>query len=127
MGRVLIPISFGAVLGGTTTLIGTAPNFLVASYFNEGPHAGTDRIGVLDFAPIGVLFDFLILPGQIQNMAIVFLPGDGGERGSFYVNATIPASQVPLLPPTTGRYEDSILEDLIPFVENEILQGRIRQ
>ena len=66
--RLLIPLSFGAVLGGTITLIGTAPNFLVASYFNEGPYAGDETIGVLDFAPIGV-------PITIVGLVVMILVG----------------------------------------------------
>jgi hypothetical protein len=29
--------------------------------------------------------------------------------------------------PTSGRYEDSIIQDLIPAIVNTILQGRVRQ
>lgn len=32
-----------------------------------------------------------------------------------------------LINPTSGRYEDSIIQDLIPAIENTILQGRVRQ
>jgi hypothetical protein len=31
------------------------------------------------------------------------------------------------VPPTSGRYEDSIIQDVIPAIENTILQGRVRQ
>ena len=33
--RILMPLSFAAVLGGTISLIGTAPNFLAADFFND--------------------------------------------------------------------------------------------
>lgn len=66
--RLLIPLSFGAVLGGTITLIGTAPNFLVASYFNDGPLASDARIGVLDFAPIGI-------PITVVGLIVMILVG----------------------------------------------------
>jgi hypothetical protein len=32
-----------------------------------------------------------------------------------------------LVDPTSGRYEDSILEDVIPAIENTILEGRVRR
>jgi hypothetical protein len=80
-----------------------------------------------DFQRIGILLDALILTGQLQNMYFVFLPGNGGRMGSFYVNQQVPESQVPEAENvTSGRYEDSILQDLIPAVENEVLERRVR-
>jgi pimeloyl-ACP methyl ester carboxylesterase len=81
-----------------------------------------------DFEQLGTLFDLLILANQVQNMFVAVLPGAGGRKGSFYVNHRVPESQVPdLINPTSGRYEDSIIQDLIPTIENTILQGRVRQ
>ncbi len=80
-----------------------------------------------DFVRAEQLMDLLILSKQIQNMYVVFLPGDGGRRGSFYVNHVVPESEAPdVSHVTSGRYEDSILQDLIPAVENTILEGRVR-
>ena len=80
-----------------------------------------------DFVRIGVLLDALILTGQLQNMFFVFVPGDGGRQGSFYVNHVVPHAQVPEIEnPTSGRYEDSLLEDLIPAIERELLLQRVR-
>ncbi len=81
-----------------------------------------------DFEQLGALFDLLILANQVQNMFVAVLPGAGGRKASFYVNHRVPESQVPdLTNPTSGRYEDSIIQDLIPAIENTILQGRVRQ
>jgi hypothetical protein len=81
-----------------------------------------------DFAQIQVLLDTLILSGQLQNMFFVFLPGNGGRRGSFYVNHVVPETQVPeIAEVTSGRYEDSIFQDLIPVIEDQILKRRVRQ
>ncbi len=72
------------------------------------------------------LLDLLILTKEIQNMYFVFLPGNGGRTGSFYVNHVVPESQVPAVSRiTSGRYEDAILQDLIPAVENDVLDGRV--
>jgi hypothetical protein len=74
------------------------------------------------------LLDTFILTEQIQNMYFAFLPGQGGREGSFYVNHVVPESQVPeLAEVTSGRYEDSIHQDLIPAIENQILNGRVRR
>ncbi|MGQ0722057.1 MAG: SLC13 family permease [Candidatus Eiseniibacteriota bacterium] len=49
--RLFMPLSFGAVLGGTTTLIGTPPNILVAEILRD---RGLESFGLFDFTPIGV-------------------------------------------------------------------------
>lgn len=80
-----------------------------------------------DFARARDLFDALIVSRQIQNMYFAFLPGSGGQQGSFYVNHSIPELAVPdVIGPTSGRYEDVILNDLIPVIENDVVRGRIR-
>lgn len=69
--RALMPLSFAALLGGNLTLIGTAPNLLVADYLEQ--RAGIS-LGLLDFALVGaplaaagllsvVLFSRRQLPG----------------------------------------------------------------
>jgi hypothetical protein len=81
-----------------------------------------------DYVRLADLLDPLILANQIQNMFVAILPGTGGRKASLYVNHRVPESQVPdLLNPTTGRYEDSILQDVMPAIENDILRGRVRQ
>jgi len=50
-GKVLMPLAFGSILGGMTTLIGTPPN-LIISGFREQTGAGT--FGMFDFAPVGL-------------------------------------------------------------------------
>ena len=80
-----------------------------------------------DFARVQELMDLLILSGQVQNMYLAFLEGAGGQKGSFYVNQRVPQSAVPgITEPTSGRYEDAILDDIIPFIETVMLEGRIR-
>jgi len=54
--RLLMPMAFAAVLGGTVTLIGTAPNFLVEDYLVRGGSDLTQGIHltIFDFARVGV-------------------------------------------------------------------------
>jgi hypothetical protein len=81
-----------------------------------------------DFKPAGDLLDLLIVTRRIQNMYFAFLPGAGGRKGSFFVNHRVPEDQVPgVIGPTSGRYEDVIIQDLIPAIENQIANGRIRR
>ncbi|SEO14830.1 TrkA-C domain-containing protein [Pseudorhodobacter antarcticus] len=50
-GQVLMPLAFGTILGGMTTLVGTPPN-LIVSGFREG--AGLGQFAMFDFVPVGV-------------------------------------------------------------------------
>ena len=81
-----------------------------------------------DFARLGLLLDGLILTGQLQNMFVVVLPGSGGRQGSFYVNHIVPETQVPEISEvTSGRYEDSTIGDLIPVIEDQLLNRRVKR
>lgn len=48
----LMPIAFGSMLGGMTTLIGTPPNIIVANIRSD---AGGEAFGIFDFTPVGLL------------------------------------------------------------------------
>jgi hypothetical protein len=47
-GQVLMPLAFGTILGGMTTLIGTPPNLIVSGFRAE---SGSDTFGMFDFTP----------------------------------------------------------------------------
>lgn len=50
-GRVLMPLAFGSILGGMTTLIGTPTNLVVSS-FRAGSGGGS--FAMFDFTPVGL-------------------------------------------------------------------------
>ncbi|REJ84185.1 MAG: SLC13 family permease [Acidobacteria bacterium] len=50
--RLFMPLAFGAILGGTTTLVGTPPNLLAGAMLEE---RGMQPFGLFDFTPIGLL------------------------------------------------------------------------
>lgn len=50
-GQVLMPLAFGTILGGMTTLIGTPPNLIVSGFRAE---AGLGSFRMFDFTPIGL-------------------------------------------------------------------------
>ena len=52
-GQVLMPLAFGTILGGMTTLVGTPPNLIVAGFRAGAGEAGRP-FGMFDFAWIGV-------------------------------------------------------------------------
>lgn len=51
-GRVLMPLSFGSILGGMTTLIGTPPNLIVSGFRAQ---AGAEGFAMFDFTPVGAV------------------------------------------------------------------------
>ncbi len=50
--KLLMPVSFAAIMGGICTLIGTSTNILVASIAEE---RGAASFGMFDFTPIGAI------------------------------------------------------------------------
>ncbi|MDD2161884.1 SLC13 family permease [Pseudomonas sp. MIL19] len=50
-GRLLMPLAFGTILGGMTTLIGTPPNLIVSSFRAQ---SGAGPFAMFDFSPVGV-------------------------------------------------------------------------
>lgn len=55
-GKVLMPLAFGTILGGMTTLIGTPPNLVVSGFRAE---AGQGSFGMFDFSPVGLAVAFV--------------------------------------------------------------------
>ncbi|MDZ7910197.1 MAG: SLC13 family permease [Gemmobacter sp.] len=50
-GRLLMPLAFTTVLGGTVTLIGTPPNLIIAGLRER---TGAEPFGMFDFTPVGL-------------------------------------------------------------------------
>ena len=48
--KLLMPLAYGCLLGGLTTLIGTPPNLLIAGALQQ---AGEPSFGLFDFTPVG--------------------------------------------------------------------------
>lgn len=62
---LLMPLAFGSLLGGLTTLIGTPPNIIISSY--RGNITG-ENFGMFSFSPVGVVvalvgLAFIVLVG----------------------------------------------------------------
>ncbi len=67
--RLLIPLSYFAILGGVLTLIGTSTNLVVNSFLVETGHPG---IGFFDFLPVGL--GVLLVAGATTVLASYLLP-----------------------------------------------------
>ncbi|MBK9273805.1 MAG: SLC13 family permease [Flavobacteriales bacterium] len=71
-GKLLIPLSFGTIMGGTCTLIGTSTNIVVSGLAQK---LGVPAISMFQMAPMGIVF---LLAG-VAYMVLVgrhLLPGD---------------------------------------------------
>ena len=74
--RLLMPLAYGSLLGGLTTLVGTPPNLLISGALDD---AGFDAFELFDFTPLG---------GAIMVSGVLFvavfgrfmLPKQRGER-----------------------------------------------
>jgi len=64
--KLLLPLSYAAILGGTLTLIGTSTN-LLASDLSRQLIPGRDGIGMFEFLPLGIV---ILLVGVAYLMTI---------------------------------------------------------
>ncbi|HEX5737748.1 MAG TPA: SLC13 family permease, partial [Hydrogenophaga sp.] len=93
-GRVLMPLAFGTILGGMTTLIGTPPNLIVSGFRAQ---QGAGGFGMFDFTPVGLAVALL-------GVAFVALVGwrlvpvrrqaglEGFETGAYLTEVRVPES-----------------------------------
>jgi len=74
--RLLIPLSYVSILGGTTTLIGTSTNLLVAAVAEDN---GLDRFGIFTITPVGLVAG---VAGILSLVLIArrFLPDDSPSQ-----------------------------------------------
>lgn len=73
---VLMPLAFGSILGGMTTLIGTPPNIIIASYRAE---VSGEAFSMFDFSPVG-FFVALIGLAFITLIGWRFIPTDRSSK-----------------------------------------------
>ncbi len=91
-GQVLMPLAFGSILGGMTTLIGTPPNLIVSGFRAE---AGLESFAMFDFTPVGVAvaaagITFVLLAGRwlipVRKRADV----DDFDTGAYLTEVRVP-------------------------------------
>ncbi|SEM88166.1 SLC13 family permease [Nitrosomonas marina] len=92
-GQILMPVAFGSILGGMTTMIGTPPNLIVS-----GIRAETTELGyfsMFDFAPVGIsvaivgvlfitLFGWRLVPERKQAGS------EGFDLSAYLTEARVP-------------------------------------
>lgn len=91
-GQVLMPLAFGTILGGMTTLIGTPPNLIVSGFRQQ---QGMGGFAMFDFAPVGlsvavVGVAFIVLVGWRLVPARKQTGIDGFEAGAYLTEVRVP-------------------------------------
>lgn len=123
-GKVLMPLAFGSILGGTTTLIGTPPNLIISGFRQS---AGMEGFSMFAFTPVGVVVTlaglaFIALVGWRLVPARKQTGIEGFETGAYITEARIPADSK--LHGLTLRQIDDQLGDLdaqvVGLVRNEV-------
>lgn len=92
-GKILMPLAFGTILGGMTTLIGTPPNLIVSGFRMEN---SGNSFAMFDFTPVGIvvaglgivfvaLIGWRIVPARKQG------DGESFDTGTYLTEARINA------------------------------------
>lgn len=86
--RLLIPLSYFSILGGTLTLVGTATNLVVSSLLEE---QGFRPLAIFDFLPVGA--SLLIGCGLVIFVIAKWLPDDKKarkvEKQEYFIEAEV--------------------------------------
>ncbi|MCC9624630.1 SLC13 family permease [Thalassospira sp. MA62] len=90
-GKILMPLAFGSILGGMTTLIGTPPNLIISGFRAQNNGSG---FSMFDFSPVGVAIAaagllFVILFGRFLVPTRERAGAEGFETGSYLTEARI--------------------------------------
>ncbi len=91
-GQILMPLAFGTILGGMTTLVGTPPNLIVSGFREE---SGLGQFAMFDFAPVGVAVAtlgvlFVAIIGWRLVPARKSAAGTGFDTGTYLTEVRVP-------------------------------------
>ncbi|WP_417812108.1 SLC13 family permease [Thalassospira alkalitolerans] len=91
-GKILMPLAFGSILGGMTTLIGTPPNLIVAGFRAQTSDGG---FSMFDYTPVGIVIAaagliFVMVFGRWLVPTRQRAGAEGFETGAYLTEARIP-------------------------------------
>lgn len=117
-GKLLLPISFASILGGSCTLMGTSTNLIVNNIFLR--YTG-ERLGFFEFSVMGLIF--LGVSMGIIALFYTFLPkGSSGELSEKYdLNRYLLTLKVNADSPLVG----TSMEETFMFKEEDITVLRV--
>ena len=89
-GKLLLPLSFAAIIGGTLTLVGTSTNLIVNSLLIKQGHEG---FGFFDFSLIGlVAFVLCVVVILVRSRTLPDLVGDDLASNDYLLEAEVVTS-----------------------------------
>jgi di/tricarboxylate transporter len=121
--KALMPLAFGSLLGGLTTLIGTPPNIIIATFRER--ETGLP-FGMFDFAPVGAVVAaagvlFVVLAGW--RLIPRNRKGAGDQQKIFEIDEYVAEAEVPKGAKAVGL----TVGDVEALAENEVtVAGLIR-
>ncbi len=115
--RLLIPLSYFAIFGGTLTLIGTSTNLIVNSFVMD---AGLPSLGFFDFTLIGVVvFAVGLVMLMILSPSLPDTQAETPEEADYFLEAKVNAGS-----PLIGRtIAENKLRNLQQLYLAEIIRG----
>ena len=126
--KLLMPLSFGSILGGLVTLIGTPPNIIVASYRGE---LSGEPFAMFDYAPVGLavavaglvfvaLIGWRLVPLRDSGRAA---GGDLFDIENYITEVTVPADNPHI--GKTLKEIDELTEDIDAVIMDQIRNDRV--
>ena len=123
-GRVLMPLAFGTILGGMTTMIGTPPNLIVSGFRAQ---LGQGGFAMFDYTPVGLSVAvtgtlFIVLLGWRLVPAREKASTEGFETGAYVTEVrVVPDSKAAgmLLRAIETRLDEAGAQ-IIGLVRNEV-------
>ncbi len=123
-GQILMPLAFGTILGGMTTLVGTPPNLIVSGFREE---AGLGQFAMFDFAPVGLVVAvvgvlFVATIGWRLVPSRKSAAGNSFDTGTYLTEVRVPAKSK-AVGLTLRRFETEIEENgaqIVALVRNEV-------
>jgi len=132
--KVLIPLSYAAILGGTLTLVGTSTNLIVNSILVESS-SGTVTLGMLEFAKFGIIkfvvgliyiftIGYKLLPTRVAKSSSIEDYRLDGYLTEFKVSDNSPLIGKTLLDRKINENYDVIVLDVLR--NGEIINSNLR-
>ncbi|MEM7481890.1 MAG: SLC13 family permease [Acidobacteriota bacterium] len=124
--KILIPLSYVSILGGTCTLIGTSTNLLVSAMAAD---AGLEPFGVFEFAWVGLIF-FSIGTVYLLLGPLRLLPSRSilsSLTRKYHMSAYLTEVRVPKESPLIGKtVAEEAISDRFELNVLEILRGKTK-
>ena len=137
--KMLIPLSYAAILGGTLTLVGTSTNLLVNSIYIETP--GAEPMGMFEFMryglilmAVGLLYILfiapMILPSRTSTSSLTKSYRLGGYLTEMKITAESPLNGKTCLERGINKNYDVMVLDILrdgKMITNMIRLTRLRE